>query len=190
MKIAFRFVLVFALVSAIACAQDSPAQYYPLSGGNSWKYAVRRAGSKKITHVEWRVTKVDHLSTGNVYQVWPRPMQSDDDAMELRLSKNGIEEVSTNITVLKWPVSVGTEWAAPDGTAQTFRIRSIKAPCKAGARQYSDCLVVEDSDQKMNLRTVTSYARGVGPVKYEYFRIGTRGENKVQTVILTSHVVH
>jgi hypothetical protein len=184
----FRLALITVLLVAIACAQDGPIQYYPLSSGNSWNYAVHTAGSKTVTHVEWRVTKVDHRPSGNVYQVWPKPMQADDMAMELRPSTNGIEEVSSKITILKWPVAVGTEWVAP--TRTTFRVKSISAPCRAGAHQYSDCLVVEDFDPRMSLRTVTSYARGVGPVKYEYFRREARGENRIRSLTLTSHIVH
>src|SRR5450631_401859 len=58
-------------------AKPAEARYYPLALGNIWTYRVHRVSPKTSDSVvEWRVTHA-----GDTYQVWPKPMQSDDEAM-------------------------------------------------------------------------------------------------------------
>jgi hypothetical protein len=65
---------------------------------------------------------------------------------------------------------------------------SVGQPCKVGKLTFSDCVVIEDSDEELELKTVTTYARNVGPVAYEYFkRPGSTVDKFFELLELLSH---
>ena len=139
----------------------------------------------------WRVTKAERKKAGRtVYQVWPTPMQADDEAMMLAASGSGVEEVSTRNLVLKWPLTAGDQWVGGGHVREgqlppAFKVLSVGQACAIASKTFQDCAVVEETDQGTRLRTITTYARGVGPVEYRYFRIGQGGkQEEVQTVRL------
>lgn len=171
--------------------------YYPLALGNTWRYFVRQSGrGGRESKVVWRVTKMDTAKSGRViYQVWPTPMQADDEAMQLTISDSGLEEVSTRMLVLRLALSSGDQWSARNGSQkgqanQAFKVISVGQPCWADSTYFLDCAVVEELDPSAKMRTVTTYAKGVGPVEYRYFRMKPSSkEETLQTVTLRSYTI-
>ena len=60
---------------------------------------------------------------------------------------------------------------------------------KSANSRFSDCVVIEDSDVELELKTVTTYARNVGPVAYEYFKRpgGSTVDKFFESLELLSH---
>jgi hypothetical protein len=166
------------------------SEYYPLAKGNRWIYRVRTAGRAGSSKVEWRVTSEKRSKEGEIYQVWPTPMESDEDAMVLRVTPAGIQETTDRVLILRsHPVS-GDAWTSGEASwsaPRKFRVLSVHRPCRAGPVTSGDCVQVEDQDENLHLRTITTYARGVGPVRYEYFRGSPAGSAPTQTVELVSY---
>ncbi len=48
-------------------------------------------------------------------------------------------------------------------------ISSGKA-CFVGQHSFRDCATIRETDEANNIASLTTYARGVGPVKYVYFK--------------------
>jgi hypothetical protein len=165
---------------------SSGAEYYPLAKGSSWKYQVRNVSSAKSSIVEWRVTSADETKEGTIYQVWPTPSSSDDEAMRLRLSSRGVEETSSGVLILKYPAVTGTRWDSAKPTHRTFHVLSVGRPCHVGDITSEDCVVIEDQDDALRFRTITTYAKGIGPVRYEYYKKNSTSTKPIQTVELLS----
>jgi hypothetical protein len=170
---------LFRLV-AVADSPDWTA-YYPLAVGNIWTYKWiykgNVAGGRKSGTVRWEVQQTLEEDGKRVYLVVPQPIQIDDDYLELSVGPGGVEEVRHGIFLLKFPVIVGQHWSKEYQSvlknrevSRKFSVLSAGKPCSVGRFKFSDCVVVEDSDEELDLKTVTTYARNVGPVAYEYFR--------------------
>jgi hypothetical protein len=185
--------LVFAVVKTGISQQENSyrvSEYYPLARGNRWIYRVQIEGRPVASRVEWRVTSEKRSQEADTYQVWPTPMQSDDEAMELRVSAVGIEEMASRVLILRSQLAKGDTWisgGAPWSSARKSRVLSVHEPCRVGSISSRDCVRLEDDEEKLHLRIVTTYARGIGPVRYEYFRGSPPGEVPVQIVELTSY---
>jgi hypothetical protein len=182
----------------LVAVADSPdwTAYYPLAVGNTWIYKVRVAGDPKSGTVRWKVTQTLDEDGKRVYLVVPHPIQEDDDYLELSVGSGGVEEVRQGIFHLKFPVIVGQQWSKEYQSvlknrevSRKFSVLSVGKPCRVGKFSFTDCVVVEDSDEELELKTVTTYARNVGPVAYEYFkRAGAPTEDKFfQSLELLSH---
>ncbi|MGJ5819032.1 hypothetical protein [Paludibaculum fermentans] len=175
--------------------QPTGHPYFPLSVGNSWEYRVRVSiPRREESKVVWRVTKAEKNTAGSlVYQVWPTPMQADDAAMMLATTGTGIEEVSTRSLVLKWPLTIGDHWEGGGHVREgqsppAFKVLSVGQACSVASKEFPDCAVVEERDPGTQMQTITTYAKGVGPVEYKYFRIRQGGkQEEVQTVRLDSY---
>jgi hypothetical protein len=186
--------LAFTAVIVLSGQQPTGHPYYPLAVGNFWEFQVHAsAPHRQESKVVWRVTKAEKNKAGRtVYQVWPTPMQADDEAMMLAASRLGLEEVSTRNVVLKWPLTAGDHWEGghvrEGQPPQTFKVLSVGQACSVASKGFQDCAVVEEIDPSTRLQTITTYAKGVGPVEYKYFRIGKGGkQTEVQTVRLDSY---
>jgi hypothetical protein len=166
-------------------------RYYPLAVGNVWTYQVHAFSPKaKDSTVKWTVTHASIEDGRMVYQIWPKPMQTDDEAMELAVTPQGILEVSDNTYILKFPITKGARWSQTlpgSKDAHSFQVRSARAPCQAGVLHIPDCVVVEETDDRLGLTTVTTYGRDIGPVLYEYRKKHSGKEIVVQTVTLVDH---
>jgi hypothetical protein len=195
-----RALLLVAAVS-VANAQHPDAAYYPLPLGTSWSYTVHRFEQERTSKVLWRVTAEDRRQSPPVFQVWPEPMQADDEAMRLRLTRNGIEDVDDGAMMLRFPLTAGAVWTstpAGGGSHRTYRVLSMQNRCSTGHKQYATCAVVEENDPGTGLRVVITYAREIGPVAYEYYRARSGGETLIQRLTLDEkkdvsaqqHVVH
>ena len=184
--------VVLLLLSACMDGQDQnlpDAEYYPLSLGKSWTYAIQDfAPPAKHSTVTWTVTLEEPVSP-TVYQVWPKPMQVDDEAIRLRVTKAGIEDADSKVYIMKFPLASGATWQWGSGANRgqpdrSFRVSSAGFECTSGTKKYPHCATIEDIDRRLNLRTITTYAHGVGPVKFDYYRkTGTR-EILIRTMVL------
>jgi hypothetical protein len=168
-------------------AVPAGSRYYPLALGNIWTYRIHHVSPKgKDSKVEWRVTHA-----GETYQVWPKPTQSDDEAMELAVTPEGIREISSNVLLLKFPIKTGETWSGEGESgnkSRTFRVLTANKPCSVGGLNISDCVTIEDEDATATgLKTVTTYGRDIGPVQYVYYRKKAGKELLLQCVTLTSH---
>ena len=171
----------------VGLGAQSNSEYYPLALGNVWKYEVQQSGSTRKSHISWKVTSVDQSKEGPVYQVWPNPMDEDDSAMQLVRSPQGLRELTTGV-ILPVNLSPGGEWSSGEkGRGRHNRVVSAGKACTAVNQRVKDCLVIEDVDEAARLRTVTTYARGIGPVRYVYYRTSGRQTSPVQTVDLVSY---
>jgi len=104
-------ILLLALLIALptVCADKADlrtdARYYPLAVGNVWTYQVHSVAPKvDRSSMKWTVTHSSVERGQTVYQVWPKPMQSDDDVMLLAVTLQGIVETTDGVVVLRFPV--------------------------------------------------------------------------------------
>jgi hypothetical protein len=172
-------------VTGQSTSVDPIRLYYPLAKGSSWKFQVKRPGQRTAS-VEWRVTDVQDTQTGPVYQVWPFPSQADDEAMRLRFSKQVLEEASTGTILLRFPTFIGDSWSNSKPNQRTFRVVTAGKPCQTVTIKSEDCIVIEDEDAALSFRTQTTYAKGVGPIRYVYYSKKGAADIPIQTVDLIS----
>jgi hypothetical protein len=194
-------ILIFTLSSGLShliAVADSPdwTAYYPLAVGNTWIYKQHVADDRKSGTVRWEVTQTLEENGKRIYLVVPHPIQEDDDYLELSLGPGGVEEVRQGIFHLKFPVIAGQQWSKEYQSvlknrevSRKFSVMSVGQPCKVGKLAFSDCVVIEDSDEELELKTVTTYARNVGPVSYEYFKCpsGSTVDKFFESLELLSH---
>src|SRR5258708_2108044 len=174
-SLAFLFVTVF-LVPIPCCAQElrskPSAGYYPLAIGNSWTYSVN--GKSKVHQVVWKVLNAKADASGLVFAVWPIPLETDDSGMQLQFSAERLRELSGDFFVLRFPLTTGKTWSVNrSGPDRVFVVLGEGKPCAVGKPKFNACAVVRDDDPAAKLRTVTTYALGVGPVQYEYFNLSS-----------------
>jgi hypothetical protein len=195
-----RFILAFILSLVIVAAlpllsadDASDARYYPLAVGNVWTYEVRLFSPKaKRSSVKWTVTHSDIWHGRNVYQVWPKPMDVDDEAMLLAITPQGIVETTDETYLLRFPITAGDTWTqTPRGSNRSlsFLVRSANQPCQVNGHRVSACVVVEQDDSATGLKTVTTYGRDIGPVHYDYYKQQAGKDNLIQSVSLVAHKV-
>lgn len=189
-------VAIIAITAAWSLAQTpkpllSDAEYYPLAVGNTWIYRVKTLEPKPSSStIKWRVGKVRESAKGKVYAVRPTPIEYDDDLMSLLVSPSGITEIRDDVPLLRFPLKAGAKWSSPnlgDNSTEEFGVISVNRPCHGGRFSFSDCLAIEESDTKTDLRVITMYARHVGPVSFHYFRVRAGKKILVQTLELTSY---
>ena len=145
----------------------SGMRYYPLAVGNSWQYSVISKGKGSTT--SWKVVNKTSSAAGTAFAVWPSPVEVDDEGIQLQITPDGLLELSSNFYVLQFPVKKGEHWK-PKEHERLFSVLSEGGPCTVGKFSFDKCAVVQDDDKEANLRTVTTYAYDVGPVRYEYYR--------------------
>lgn len=172
------FVICF---TALAAPQRGPAStkakdsYFPLSVGNWWAYKMgghSRWAGKTPT---WTVTdKAIHKGNPD-YILSPTPPFGWDSPLEDFPLSEGIVESGRGF-LLKYPIGSGNGWSSKSdgfvvpGKLDEFEIVSAGKPCAVGSHSFGDCVTVRETDEGNNLFSVRTYARGVGPVKYVYFK--------------------
>ena len=170
---------------------STSSEYYPLAKGNSWKYQVHTATNTNISTVVWRVTSVDKTKEGIIYQVWPAPSDSDDEAMMLWISSSGLEETTSGVLIPKSPIVAGERWTtAKSSHHHKFHVLSVDQPCHEGSISSENCLTVEDEDDALRFRIITTYAKGIGPIRYEYYSKKAPEVRPIQTVELISYQLY
>jgi hypothetical protein len=176
-KLGLLMILLAANFSPLVAQQvgstaslDNYSEYYPLAPGNTWNYRVFQRGKKTTKRVTWRVERATWKHGNNIFVLRPTPMNADDEVMQLQITPEGLKEVTDDFYLIKFPVQSGTKWTAEE-LGREFKMLGLRETCEVGRFHFTDCLVVVDDDQQLGLRTVTTYARKVGPVKYEYYSL-------------------
>ena len=137
--------LLCACATAPAAGPAAPSgaeEFFPLAAGNAWSYDAD--GALIILKVKAREGARADLG---------------DFAYEVR--PDGIVRLPPGKYVLQWPATFGREWELPGGGRA--RITATDANVSTPAGDYAGCLVVEETDTH-GMRTLTTFARGVGPV--------------------------
>jgi len=182
-------IVVFVLNTS-AVSQSANKDYYPLAKGNRWRYRVTRQGHRSVSYVEWRVTATVATQAGIIYQVWPFPSTADDEAMQLLFTGDGLEEHSSGAIILKSVLSEGATWSTGQEKHRKFRVIAVGSPCYASNIKAADCVTIEDDDDELRYRTITTFAKGIGPIRYTYFKRGSREHTPIQTLELVSYVLN
>ncbi|MGO9641176.1 MAG: hypothetical protein ACLP1Y_07730 [Candidatus Acidiferrales bacterium] len=153
---------------------EKVSSYFPLSVGNRWSYVLERH-SKIAGTLIWRVTQREIIDGIPVYHLWPTPAQGDE-PLSLSEVQGGVVEAHTERFLLKNPLHSGDLWSVRSDTPRAigkldaFEIVSAGKACSVGQRSFDDCATIREDDEANNVTSFTTYARGVGPVKYVYFR--------------------
>jgi hypothetical protein len=172
--------LALSVVAAVASQSVHPtsengSEYFPLSVGNTWRYALEEHSRPAGKTITWRVMQkeVDHGVL--VYHLWPTPAQGDD-TLDLCVVHGGVVEWSSERFVLKNPLRTGDRWsdvtndARVQGKLDAFEVMSAGNSCSVGGHSFDDCATIREDDDANSVTLVTTYARGVGPVRYVYFK--------------------
>lgn len=175
--------LAVGCVFFIACCRVAVGQekhsaeesYFPLAVGNSWDYSVRGHSQFARSGIRWQVTQKEVVHGTPVFHLWETPSQSDE-PLSLAMVPDGVKEADTDRFLVKNAMQPGDRWVAASQSLRaklkgdSFEVASAGAACTVGGRSFVDCLVIKEVDEANNLGSVTTYARGIGPVKYVYFR--------------------
>ena len=89
-------------------------------------------------------------------------------------------------------MAVEDRWVSTPKPVRRFHALSVGLSCRVGRIASADCITVEDRDERIHLRTVTTYARGIGPIRYVNFQYSEDRGSKTksaQTVELVSYHV-
>jgi hypothetical protein len=114
------------------------------------------------------------------------PSDSDDSGMQLQFTSEGLRELGDDFFVLRFPLTKGKTWSVSrHGQDRVFVVVSEGERCAIGKLKFKACAVVRDDDPAAKLRTVTTYALGVGPVRYEYYKMVRDGFAKDETQVVT-----
>ena len=149
--------------------------YFPLSVGNWWVYVVAKHSDEAGKTIKWSVTQREIVHGTPVYHLWQTPAQ-DDEPLSLVEVDGCITEADTERILLKNPVHSGDRWITRStsvrstGKLDDFEVVSAGKACSAGELSFEDCATIREIDEANNVASVTTYARGVGPVKYVYLK--------------------
>lgn len=132
------------------------ARYFPLAVGNHWTYEATYLGARSTLQVELVAAR------DGAYV--------DRDGRALRLDREGLRDQLRYL--LHEPLTVGASWTSvvAPGSAEHYRVLSLRVPCEVPAGRFPDCVEVESrtsadptSPGRILVNRVT-YAAGVGIV--------------------------
>lgn len=185
----FQYVRIAAIVTIIATcftprvvsqeARETLASYYPLAVGNYWKYCPSSSTKGESDGcATWTVQQVQDHNGGRVFTVWTYPSQSDDEAMLLTQTSEGLLELGSKHVILRTDKGVGENWEYPVWSAKQqkrlidrFTVRTISR-CTLGHETFDNCIAIDEDDASLGLMVRTTYAKSIGPIRYEYFHSG------------------
>ena len=133
------------------------ARYFPLAVGNHWTYEATYLGEHSTRQVE-----VVEFRDGNYV---------DRDGRAIRVDREGVRDQVRYL--LHEPLSVGATWTSvvAPGSAEHYKILSVRTPCEVPAGKFPDCIEVESRtlvDPKTPARLLVNrvtFAAGVGIVR-------------------------
>ena len=181
-------------VAASQASHPSKESYFPLSVGNSWVYSFRGDSGLATKTVEWKITQRELVRGSAVFHLWQTPPQGDE-PLSLSELETGIAEAGTERFVLKNGLHTGDRWSVKSrslrapGKLDAFEALSVGKVCFDGRRSFEDCAIVREIDEANDVASLTTYARGVGPVKYVYFK-GAHSDVVNATLTIKSWEVH
>jgi len=169
--------IIFSFCGAVPCQSGSNGDksYFPLAVGNWWLYMVRGQSQNAVRTIRWRVAQRELLHGSPVFHLWQQPAQGDE-PLSLSRVEAGIVEAGTERFLLKNPLRTGARWSAKSRSLRApnktyaFEVISCGKPCSAGGHSFDDCAIIREVDEANNIASLTTYARGVEPVKYLYFK--------------------
>jgi hypothetical protein len=154
---------------------QNDGSYFPIAVGNWWLYKLggdsRVAGKSK----KWTVTDSAIENGVGCYTLSPIPPFGDDAPWELSPAKEGIQECDGRF-ILRYPVRIRDRWSyesqrcGATGKLNQFEVVSAGKPCSVGGHSFHDCATVREIDEPLKLFSLTTYSRGIGPVKFVYFK--------------------
>jgi len=105
------------------------ARYFPLAVGNHWTYDATYLGERSTRKVE-----VVAFRDGNYV---------DGDGRALRVDREGVRDQVRYL--LHEPLTVGATWTSvvAPGSAEHYRVLSVREPCEVPAGKFKDCVEVE-----------------------------------------------
>ncbi len=190
----FFIVLCLCRTAAGQSGSTSNESYFPLEVGNWWTYTVRGHSGNTLRTIRWRVTQRELLHGSPVFHLWEQPAQ-DDEPLSLSSVEAGIVEADTERFLLKNPLRPGDRWSTKSRSLRApnkvdaFEVISSGKSCSAGERSFDDCTIVREVDEANNVASLTTYARGVGPIRYVYFK-SLHSEQVLTTLTIKSWEVH
>jgi hypothetical protein len=126
------------------------AGYYPLAVGNSWTYSV--TGKSGPGQIVWKVLNAKVDVSGQVFAVWPTPLDSDDSGMNLKFTSEGLRELSSDFFVLRFPMTTGKTWSVgSNGQSRVFVVLGEGEPCSVGKLKFKECAIVREDDPSAKL---------------------------------------
>jgi hypothetical protein len=186
---------IFLGPNSAACQNISPSEgsYFPLAVGNHWIYTVHSRSQPTLKSIEWRVTQREVVRGTPVFHLWPTPAQGDE-PLSLSESEMGVVEVGTSRLLLKRPLRSGQRWSVPSqgpraqGKSDSFEVTSTAKACSVGGHAFNNCVNVREVDEANQFVSLITYARGVGPVTYVYFK-DLNSDEVDTTVVIKSWAV-
>ena len=149
--------------------------YFPLAIGYWWAYRIGGHSKWAGKTQRWTVTDRTFYLGIPEYVLSPTPALGWDSPLEFSPQDGGIRE-SGGTFVLKYPLVAGNRWrgksqgVAAEGKLDELEVVSSGKPCSVGSHSFRDCVIIRDTDEGSDVFSLTTYARGVGPVKYVYFQ--------------------
>ena len=159
------------------------ARYFPLAVGNHWTYDATYLGERSTRKVE-----VVAFRDGNYV---------DGDGRALRVDREGVRDQVRYL--LHEPLSAGATWTSvvAPGSAEHYRIVSVRTPCEAPAGKFPDCVEVESrtlADPKTPDRLLVNrvtFAAEVGIVRVRTaLEEGTKSAPTAELILTAFEVAH
>jgi hypothetical protein len=146
-----------AAPAAAHSALPESARYFPLAVGNHWTYEATYLGERSTRRVE-----LIAFRDGSYV---------DRDGRALRADREGIRDQVRYL--LHEPLTAGAVWTSvvAPGSAEHYRVVSVREPCESPAGKFKDCVEVESrtvADPKNPGRLLVNrvtFAAGVGIVR-------------------------
>ncbi len=159
--------------------KETLAPYYPLAVGNQWKYCPSSSTKGESGGcITWTVQQTQEHGGSPVFTVWTYPSQSDDEAMLLTQTSEGLLELGSKHVILRIDKTAGESWEYPVWSAKQqkrlidrFTVHAISS-CTLGHEAFGNCITIDEDDASLGLIVGTTYAKSVGPIRYEYFHSG------------------
>jgi hypothetical protein len=159
--------------------KDMLAAYYPLAVGNHWKYCPSSSPKGESSGcATWTVQQMQEHNGSSIFTVWTYPSQSDDEAMVLNPTSEGLLELGSKHVILRTDKAVGESWEYPVWSAKQqkrlidrFTVHAISS-CTLGHETFDSCITIDEDDTSLGLLVRTTYAKSIGPIRYEYFHAG------------------
>jgi len=113
----------------VAPALPESARYFPLAVGNHWTYQATYLGERSTRRVE-----LIAFRDGSYV---------DRDGRALRFDREGVRDQVRYL--LHEPLTAGATWTSvvAPGSAEHYRVVSVREPCEAPAGKFKDCVEVE-----------------------------------------------
>ncbi|MCX7958072.1 MAG: hypothetical protein N3B13_03415 [Deltaproteobacteria bacterium] len=146
-------------ITAVKTQSYEPVEYFPMKKGYKWSYiltSIRENTSSLIN------TEVEEISLNDVR------INSGGSVFHYIITEDGIMKKSAGYYILKKPLKRGTFWEFSTGGAEgKITVTETDQKISVRGREYSNCIITEETVKGQNIILRTYYAYGVGPVLIE-----------------------